>query len=287
MSSDRHTGTLGRNLPLAIVSGIVLAGLFVTSLFLSPWVFLAFVAVILVLALLELDRVFRSQGVHPATPVAIGTGLVLLFGSYAGGPSAQSLGLVLLTLGTIGWALLYPAQAVGERGPRPLGGGQVAVNTAATCFMTLWVPFLASFLGLLLARPEGHWYVIAAVALPVLGDIGAFGVGSRYGRHKLAPSVSPAKTWEGFAGAILVVLAVAWLVVARLPGFDLRSALAFGAAMAVAGTLGDLAESLVKRDLGVKDLGRIMPGHGGIMDRVDGIVFALPTAHVVLEVFGL
>lgn len=287
--SDRHTGSLGRNLPLAIVSGVVLAALFVGTLVASPWAFLAFVGLAVVLALVELDRVFASRGVQPATPLAIGVGLVMVFGAYASGPAAQSLGLVLLTLGALGWALLYPAEqtATGHRGSRAMGGGRVTANTAATCFITLWVPFLASFAGLLLARPEGVWYVVATVAVTVAGDIGGFAFGSRFGRHKLAPSVSPGKTWEGFGGGILAALVLAALVVANLPGFDLLEALAFGVAVAVAGTLGDLSESLVKRDLGVKDLGRILPGHGGIMDRADAIVFALPVAHFVLLAFGL
>jgi phosphatidate cytidylyltransferase len=276
-------------MPLAIVSGVVLAGAFLGTLFLSAWAFLVFVAVIVVLALFELDRVFVSRGVQPATPVAIGTGLIMLFGAYANGPGAQSLGLVLLAIGALGWALLYPVlpaeEDTGRR--RPLGSGRVAANTAVTCFMTLWVPFLASFAGLLLARPDGVWYVLATVALTVSADIGAFAFGTHFGRHKLAPSVSPGKTWEGFGGGVLTALVLSWAITSRLPGFDLPSALVFAAAVAVAGSVGDLAESLVKRDLGVKDLGRIVPGHGGIMDRADAIVFALPVAHFVLIAFGL
>lgn len=289
---DRHTGSLGRNLPLAIVSGVVMAGLFFLTLFLSPIAFLGFIAVLVSIALLELDGAFRGQGLRPATPVAVGAGMVMLFGAYAGGASAQSLGLVLLVLGALAWALLDPGGRPADQGtgtPAPSDDrrqGRVTASLGATCLMTLWVPFLTSFIALLLARDDGPSFVMAAVALAVTHDIGAFGFGSRFGRHKMAPSVSPGKSWEGFAGGLLTVVVLAALVTSRLPGFDLGMALVFGLGVAVAGTVGDLAESLVKRDLGVKDLGRVIPGHGGIMDRVDAIVFALPTAHLVLLALG-
>lgn len=287
---DAHTGSLGRNLPVAIASGLALAGVFLTTLFLSPLLFMVFMAVLAVIALLELDGAFRLHGLRPATPVAVGAGLIMLFGTYAGGASAQSLGLVLLVLGTLAWSLIDPGprdDAEGVAARAGLGVGRITGNVGATCFMTLWVPFLTSFVALLLNRENGAWYVMAAVALAVTNDIGAFAFGSRFGRNKMAPSVSPGKSWEGFAGGIATVLVLAALVTAQAPGFDLPLALVFALGVAVAATMGDLSESLVKRDLGVKDLGTIIPGHGGIMDRVDAIIFALPTAHLVLLTFGL
>jgi phosphatidate cytidylyltransferase len=297
---DQHTGSLGRNLPVAIASGLVMVALFLTTLFLSPVAFLAFIAVLIVIGLLELDGAFRGHGLRPATPVAIGAGLVMHFGALAGGASAQALGLVLAVLGTLAWVLLDPGgraadpvPAAGDdagdgapAAPARLGTGRVTGSVGATFLMVLWVPFLASFIALLLARDDGPWYVMAAVSLAVTMDISAFAWGSRFGQHKMAPSVSPGKTWEGFVGGIATVLLLSALVTARVPGFDLRTAVVFGLAVAVMATVGDLAESLVKRDMGVKDLGTIVPGHGGIMDRVDAIVFALPTAHLVLLALG-
>ena len=108
------------------------------------------------------------------------------------------------------------------------------------------------------------------------------------GRHKLAPSVSPGKTWEGLVGGWLTVLLLAATVTTRtVPGVDLIPALVIGTGITIAATIGDLAESLVKRDLGLKDLGTVLPGHGGVMDRVDAILFCLPTAHLLLLAFGL
>lgn len=264
----------GRNLPIAIASGVVLASVFLSTLFFSRVAFLVFWCLLVLTALVELDKGLRINGVRPALPVAMGAGLVMVVGTYTHGTPAQSLGLVLLLLGAMAWALL------------DVGRGNVVANLGATCLMGLWVPFLASYALVLLARPDGHWYVMACVALTVSGDIGAYGFGYGFGKHKLAPSISPAKTWEGFGGGLLTVLVVAATITANVPGFDLSLALVYGLACFLAATAGDLAESMVKRDLGVKDLGGIVPGHGGIMDRADAVIFALPVAHAVLAAFG-
>lgn len=266
---------LGRNLPVAIASGVALAGTFVVTLLVHPLLFLGFIGLLAVIALLELDVAFREQGLRPATPLAVGAGLVMIVGTYNSGPSAQSLGLVLLMLGTLAWMLLDTRRH------------RVVASLGATLLMTLWVPFLVSFLGLLLTRDDGIWLVVGVVAFSATNDIGAFVVGSRFGRRRLAPAISPAKSWEGLAGGIATALAVAAVGVGPfLPGLDLVSALLLAAVVAVASTVGDLAESLVKRDLGIKDLGRIIPGHGGIMDRADAVLFALPAAHLLLLALG-
>lgn len=266
----------GRNLPVAIASGLLLAGAFLGSLWLSPWVFLAFVYAVVVIGIIELGIAFRERGLRPATTVVCLAAGVMLFGGYAVGAVAQTVGLVLALVAALASTLLDRRRV------------QVAASLGATCFMTLWVAFSASFVALLLARPDGRWYVMATVALTVTADIAAYAWGSTLGRHKLAPSISPAKTWEGLAGAFVTVLVLAGLVTARVvPGVDVPGALALGAGLVLVATLGDLSESALKRDLGVKDLGRILPGHGGIMDRVDAIILALPAAHVLLLALGV
>lgn len=271
---------LGRDLRVAVASGVALAVLFIATLFVNAYAFLGFIWLLAALGMLELDVVFRGRGWRVATPVALGVSLVLVFGAYANGPSAQSLGLVLLLFGAVTWTLL-------DRG-RPVGRGVqgVAASIGGTVLMTLWVPFLASYAGLLLARAEGRWLVLATVGLTVAADVAAFAFGNRFGRHRLAPTVSPAKTWEGFTGGVLTVAVVAALVVSRLPGFDLSTALALAVVVAVAATVGDLGESMLKRDFGVKDLGTIVPGHGGIMDRADAVLLAFPAAHLLLAALG-
>lgn len=265
---------LGRNMPVAIAVGLVLAGTFLGTLAAHPYAFLGFIALLIVIALFELDSAFRAQDLRPATPVAIGAGLVMLFGSYEGGTSAQALGLVLAVVGTFAWLLADSDRRKG------------VASAGATLLAVVWVPFLASFIGLVLARPDGRWYVVAAVATSVFNDVGAFGFGMRFGRHKMAPSVSPAKSWEGFAGGLVSAVALAAVFGWQLPELTLLQGVVFGLVVALASTVGDLAESMVKRDLDVKDLGRILPGHGGIMDRADALIFALPAAHFVLVALG-
>lgn len=265
----------GRNLPLAVATGVGLAAAFLISLFWHPLVLLALIFALVVVALLELDAAFATRGGRPATPVLILVGAVALFGGYFAGPSMQALALALLLLGAAVWAFL---SADGKRAVEVV---------AATLLVGVWVPFLASFAALLLARPDGAWYVLAPIALAVVTDISAYAFGSMFGRHKLAPRISPGKTWEGLAGGALASVAVAGLILVWLPGLDLGSVLLLAVAVSAAATLGDLTESVVKRDLGVKDLGRILPGHGGIMDRVDSIIFALPAAHFTLAAVGL
>ena len=264
----------GRNLPIAIASGLTLAGLFLGTLFIEPRLFIGFWSILVVIALFELDKGLKLKGARPALPVAIGAGLFIVVGAYTNGAAGQAVGLGLLLLGAMAWTLL------------DAGRGNVVASLGATCLMGLWVPFLASYAALLLTRPDGLWYVIACVALTVVADIGAYGFGSKFGNRRMAPSISPAKSWEGFAGGLFTSLVIGALIIARFPGFDLPLALLFSAACCIAGTAGDLAESMIKRDLGVKDLGGIVPGHGGIMDRADAVIFALPVAHAALSVLG-
>ena len=266
----------GRNLPLAILSGFGLAAVFLGTLYLNDWLLLTYVAAIVVVGQLEVDHAFRLRGLRPVTPVAVAAGLIAFYGAYAFGATAQSVAIVGLLFGAVAWTL-----AAADR-------RDVVANLGATCLSALWVPFCASFLGLLLARPDGRAWVLAVIALTVSTDIGAYGFGSQLGRHKLAPSVSPAKTWEGLVGALVLVLVLAALVTARVvPGLEVWQALLLGLVVVGAATLGDLAESLFKRDLGVKDLGHLLPGHGGIMDRVDAMIFTLPAAHLLLLALGL
>lgn len=265
-----------RNLPVAIAVGLTLAAVFLVTIVAGAYAFLTFVAVFTVVAQLELGSAFRAHQITSATLVAIGAGFVMLYGAYAFGEAAQAIGLVVLVLGAVVWTLLDNRRR------------NVAASLGSTCLIGLWVPFLASYMALLLQRPDGKLITTVVVALIVTNDIGAYAFGSPWGRHKLAPSISPGKSWEGLAGGLATVLLLAGLVTSRLiAGLGVAGALALGAGIVAAATIGDLSESLVKRDLGVKDLGRILPEHGGVMDRIDGMLFALPAAHFILLAFGL
>ncbi|WP_370327914.1 phosphatidate cytidylyltransferase [Euzebya sp.] len=268
----------GRNLPVAIGVGLALATAFIGSLLIHPLVFLTFVAVNLVVALYELDEAFATAraGARPPTAVAAAALPVMLFGSWAWGGDAIVAGLFGGMIAGFGAVMITHQR------------GQAVDRIGGLAVQLLWVNGFASSLGLLLARDEGYWYVLAGAGLAITNDIGAYAFGRNFGRTRMAPGISPAKSWEGFAGALATTVVMALVVTAQLvPGVTPVSAVVLALAVAVAATLGDLAESMVKRDLGVKDLGTIFPGHGGVMDRVDGLLFALPTTHLVLQAFGI
>lgn len=266
----------GRNLPVAIGVGVGLAVAFVGSILIHPLLFLAFIAVNVAVALLELDVALGNTKARPPTVVALLTLPVMLFGAYLVGTDAIVLGLFLGIAGGFLHIMVTHQR------------GHTVSRLAALALMLLWVNLMASSLGLLLARDDGFWFVVAPTALAVTNDVGAYAFGRNFGRTRMAPAISPRKSWEGFAGAMAATVIVAVLVIAQVvPGVTMPIAIALAVAIVVAATLGDLAESLMKRDLGVKDLGTIFPGHGGVMDRIDALLFALPTSHVVFLAFGL
>jgi phosphatidate cytidylyltransferase len=144
------------------------------------------------------------------------------------------------------------------------------------------VPFLGGFVVLLLAPDDGHLRVLAMLIGVVLSDTGGYAFGVFLGRHKLAPSVSPGKSWEGLGGSVVTAAVGGALIVMFMFDDDWWRGVVLGVAVAVASTLGDLAESLLKRDLKVKDMSNLLPGHGGLMDRLDSILLAAPVAYTVL-----
>jgi phosphatidate cytidylyltransferase len=261
----------GRNLPLAVGSAVLFAVLFLGSAFVSKWALMSFIALAVVIAVLEVDAALRTTAARPPTAVVLVAGLAMLAGAFVYGARGQLAALIVMVLAVLVWSLADRSD------PAPLQ------SAGSGLLIGMWVPFLASFLALLLRRPDGQWYVILTVLLTAASDIFAYGVGYRFGRHKLAPAVSPGKTWEGVVGGMLgamLVGAIAGpLMIERLV---VGHAVALGALVAIVAVVGDLAESAVKRSLGVKDLGRLLPGHGGMMDRVDAMLFTLPVAHLVL-----
>jgi phosphatidate cytidylyltransferase len=170
-----------------------------------------------------------------------------------------------------------------DRGRRDVVG-----TSATTVLFGLWIGFLASYGILLITGDSGPIAVLGVVGAAIFSDIGGYAFGVTLGRHPIAPSLSPNKTWEGFLGGLAVATALA---VAVLPVVSDRFGMLDAAVLAVAcgsaAFLGDLVESMVKRDLGVKDLGDLLPGHGGVLDRVDGILFAMPVGYYALDLLGV
>ncbi len=274
---DERVGSGGgsdRNLPIAIASGVLLVGLLIGAVLWHPAAWATFVTILALIGILEAARVFREADAPVATAPVVVTLFVMILGAYQAGHAGQAVGVVTLFVAAVLWEL-----ADSER-------RDVFREVAATVLLGLWVPFLASF-AVLLARtgPDAWVATLATVGAAATNDVGAYAVGTKFGQRKLAPSVSPGKTWEGVVGglvitAILAVLVLPFLGSAHL--FNPLSAFAFALVVGAAGVLGDLTESVLKRDLGVKDIGGIIPGHGGVLDRMDAILLALPTGYFLL-----
>lgn len=263
----------GRNLPLAIAVGVVLAVLFVGSLLWHPIAFAAVVAALTCVAYVESGRVLATVGLKLEVAVAILATLVMLFGAYEARHAGQAVGVGVLVVGGILSQLSDNQRA------------DVVRTLGVTMLFGLWVGFLASFAVLLVNRPSGGVLAVFAVILAaILNDVGGYAFGVAFGRHKVAPSVSPNKSWEGLVGGLALAVVVLALVLPALDEtFTWTIGAVVGAACGIASFIGDLAESMFKRDLGVKDLGDVLPGHGGVLDRVDGILLALPVGYFVIE----
>jgi phosphatidate cytidylyltransferase len=146
------------------------------------------------------------------------------------------------------------------------------MDTTAAVFTIMYVPFLGSFVALLLAEDRGAAAIVTFILVTIASDIGGYAVGVLAGKHPMAPVISPKKSWEGFAGSAVSCVVVGWLTVVYLLDGDWWVGVALGASAVVMATLGDLCESVIKRDLGIKDMSQIVPGHGGLMDRLDSLL---------------
>jgi phosphatidate cytidylyltransferase len=266
----------GRNLPVAIATALLLAGVLIATLVLSRPAFVAFLLGIVTLALLELITVLRARATRPARPVVLAMGALLVVGAYLEGPAALSFGLLVTILAAFGWYLVDPART------------EVTRNVAATVFATVYVPFMAAHLALVVARAD-HYVgaVIGYAALVVVYDTAAYATGATLGRRPIAPRVSPNKSWEGAAGASVACLLAGALLLPLWEPWTLASGLILAAATCVVAPLGDLSESMLKRDLAVKDMGSILPGHGGMLDRVDALLVMAPVLYYVLAAFDV
>lgn len=261
----------------AIVTGVVLGGGALAAFAEGPLASTVLVAVVLVFAAGEFYAVLRRAGYRPAALVGlVGTAAAVVAG-YLRGPS----GLVAVATAVTVLSFLWYLFGVSKGRPGP--------NVGATLLGFAWVGGLGAFAGMVLdprAFPHDHGvaYLLGMVIAVVANDVGAYALGAWLGRHRLAPTVSPHKTWEGLVGGSVASLVVGALVVPLVHPWTFGLAMTVAVAVVVLAPLGDLAESMVKRDLGVKDMGSILPGHGGFLDRVDGILFVLPALYYVLVV---
>ncbi len=260
----------GRDLPVAIASGLGLVLVILLSLVFWKPAFIVVVAVAVVVAMWELHRGLASRGIDiPQEPLMIG-GVLMLVLAYLFGAPALVTATAVTVLATMLWLL--------RRGV----DGYVQ-NATASVFIVIYVPFLASFVALLLAEDEGVKAVFTFIAVTIASDIGGYAAGVLFGKHKMAPVISPKKSWEGFAGSAVACVATGYGLVVYLLEGDWWVGVALGVIAVVMATLGDLCESVIKRDLGIKDMSQVIPGHGGLMDRLDSLLATVAPIWLLLH----
>ena len=260
----------GRDLPVAITVGLGLLAAVVAALFIRKEAFVVLAVLAVCAGLWELAQAFTRRSVHlPLLPLLVGA-VGILVSAYTAGAEALFVSFMLTVGGVMVWRVL---DGSGDRALRDIVGG---------AFAAAYLPFLAGFVMLMLAEPDGPARVMVFVLLVVASDTGGFAVGVLLGRHPLAPSVSPKKSWEGLAGSVVLACVVG--VVSVQVAFDGEPLVGvfLGLATVVSATLGDLAESMLKRDLELKDMGRLVPGHGGVLDRLDSLLLTAPAVYLIL-----
>lgn len=266
------SGRAGRNLAAAIASGVVLAVLVVVSLAWVPWLFGVLAAVVLCLGIYELTQAFAGAGIRIARLPVYATTVVGMAVAFIWGPVA-----LLATMGAGVVAVLMWRIRRGTAG--------YVRDATASVFLLGYVSLMAGFAMLMLAATEGPWRIIVFILLTIGNDIGGYATGVFFGRHPIAPQISPKKSWEGFAGSLIVQCLIgvgAFIWIFDAPWWQ---GLIMGAALTITATAGDYVESAIKRDLGVKDMGTLLPGHGGIMDRLDSLVINAFAAWALFALF--
>lgn len=276
--NDRVNKRAGRNLPMAILVALVLGGIVLVSVVFVKELFLPVGIGLVAFALYELSSALRFAGRDvPRLPLLVGGTAVVPVTYWLGGQG--------LWLGVFATAVLVAVWRLIELAVRPAtrtGARAVVADIAAGVFCLAYIVVLGSFAVLLLSMPNGQWWLLAFLIVVVVVDTGALVSGVTFGRHKLAPRISPGKTWEGFLGALILAVLAGVLLSLFMIDQPWWFGLIFGGLIALASTVGDLMESLIKRDLKIKDISTILPGHGGFLDRLDSV---LPSAAVALGLY--
>jgi len=263
----------GRNLPAAIGVGVGLGAVILISLFAYRPSFAFLIGLAVGYGIWELCRAIGASGARPTVVPLIVGGLASLVAAWTRGPNGLVVGILITACAVVVWRLSDGA----EHYQRDVG---------TSLLVLLYVPTLAGFAVLSVHASDGAARILAFVATVVCSDTGGYASGVLFGKHPLAPIVSKAKTWEGFAGSVLACSVAGVLFLTLTFHEQWWKGLVFGVAIVLTATLGDLGESLIKRDLGIKDMGTLLPGHGGIMDRLDSLLPCAAVAYLLLSWFA-
>ncbi|MBV9097312.1 MAG: phosphatidate cytidylyltransferase [Frankiaceae bacterium] len=268
-----RAGRAGRNLPVAIAVGLALGAVILLTLYLLKPAFLAVVAIAVGIGLWELVSALHERGLRaPVIPLEVGLACILAL-AYTRGREAMTVAMMLTALAIVVWRAAE-------------GADGMLADIGAGLLVLVYVAFLAGFAALMLAPSDGDRRVTAFIATVVASDVGGYAFGVLFGRHLMAPTVSPKKSWEGLVGsAIACVLCGAILFETLFRHGHWWQGAVFGLGLVASATVGDLGESMIKRDLGIKDMGTLLPGHGGLMDRLDSLLPSAPVAWLLLAAF--
>jgi phosphatidate cytidylyltransferase len=270
VTAEKPHGRAGRNLPAAIAVGVGLIGMILATLLFVKDAFVVVVVVALGIGMWELVRAFATAGIRiPMVPVLTG-GSLMLVSAFYGGMEEASVTMALTVIATLVWRL--------SDGP----DGFVR-DASAGLFVLAYLYLMGAFVLLMLVETDGPGRVLVFIIATVASDVGGYAAGVLLGKHPMAPNISPKKSWEGFAGSLIVGIATGIVSVTYLLHGDWWVGVLLGAAGVVMATLGDLSESLIKRDLGIKDMGDLLPGHGGLMDRLDSLIAVAPVAWLIMN----
>ncbi|WP_166140351.1 phosphatidate cytidylyltransferase [Nocardioides ochotonae] len=278
-AQPKDHGRAGRDLRAAFGSAFVLLGAVVASLMVEKTLFMVIVAIAVVVAIWELRKGFLAKDIDlPEQPMMVG-GLVMVVVAYFWGAPALVTATAVTALAIMLWLLR-----------RGIDG--YVKNATAAVFTVIYVPFLGSFVALMLAEGgttgggfdnDGVKGILVFVLVTIASDTGGYAAGVLFGKHPMAPVISPKKSWEGFAGSIVFTVVAGWALVTYLLEGDWWVGIALGLIAVVMATLGDLCESVIKRDLGIKDMSQVIPGHGGLMDRLDSLLATIAPIWLLLH----
>ena len=276
-ANARIEARAGRNLVFAIAAGVGLGALLIVSLVILKWLFIVFGAALVGFAVFELGSALRFAGRDVPRVASVVAGVLVMPAAFFFGTA----GLWTALVAAIVLVSLYRVAELLWQGHRA-SPSSVGRDLLAGAFVQLWITLLGGLYVVLTARDGGQWWTLAAIIIVVSVDLGAYLAGGTMGRHPMAPRISPKKTWEGFAGAaaaaIIAAVLCSWLMLVQSPWLGIP----LGIALLLTATAGDLIESLIKRDLGIKDISTWLPGHGGFLDRLDSI---LPSAAVAFAFY--
>ena len=284
-TNDRINARTGRNLLVAILVGLALGGALLASLLIIKELFMVFAVVLITVTAFELSSALRAAGRDvPRIPVIVASVALVPASFYEIGGLSRDAGHWLFFLGGVVLVMVWRLVELIDP-TRRASVVDVGKDLMSGILVLGYVTFLGTFTVLMTAQPHGEWWTLGFLIVVVSTDTGAYASGLLFGKHKMAPTISPGKTWEGFAGSAVLATAAGVLVAIFMLQEPWWVGVILGVTMVLTATGGDLSESLIKRDLGVKDISTWLPGHGGLLDRLDSTLLSAAAAYALFLIF--